>query len=475
MSMAKPHDINDSFDLDGFWWLPEAPERRVAGVLTYTQEEGPVLTLTGTFDPTQEAFGSEMEDRAVIHGTTKDEKHVSLFKVLHMSRKGGFFQEAVHEVYRGHTLALGWHFASEEEQIFSKSYVIFEDIEEWLGHRFFDFRPVEDSTDWRLNISRSVSRPLGQIQGVKFNIGSGFYTDKNSTSFTISAHCYVEIAPDEPKSLRWHSAAAFKIRGLASLCAGRHLPARRIMLDGPEVRFSKDHSRHAEVSVYASMLHQESKKARQYERSMIQVSDFPDPADELLQRWFDGYEDFSSAQYLFLTALADRGMFINTRFSFAVQALEVFHRLSYPTTIIAPKDHATLQDILMSAIPDDTPAVMRDKLRGLLAFSNEPSLGQRLKALLKEVRSRLGEVPAGFDKAFVKRLVDTRNYYTHFSPNLEGQILAGADMHYGIRRIVLLLIVLQFLRIGFDPATVRAAIDKHGEFKKLWQEEGNPS
>lgn len=396
--MAKPRDINDSFELEGFWWLPEAPERRVAGVLKYSQGDGPVLTLTGTFDPTKEAFGSDMEDRPVIHGTTKDDKDVSLFKNLHMSRKGGFLTEAVQEVYRGHTLAMGWHFATEDEEIFSKSYVIFEDIEEWLGHRFFDFGPVEDSKDWRLKIDRSVSRPLGRIKGVDFAVGSGFYTDKSSTSFTVSAHCYVQIVPAEPKSLRWHTSAASKIKALASLCAGRHLPARRIMLDGPEIRYSDDHSRNVEVSVYGSMLHQESKKVRRSDRPMVQVSDFPEPADDLLQRWFDGYEEFSSAQYLFLTALADNAMFINGRFSFAIQALEVFHRLSYPITIIDPTDHAALQNALMAAIPEGTPTAMRDKLKGLLAFSNEPSLRQRLKSLLNEVRERLGEVPAGSTK-----------------------------------------------------------------------------
>lgn len=473
--MAKPQDINDSFELEGFWWLPEAPERRVAGVLKYSQGDGPVLTLTGTFDPTKEAFGSDMEDRPVIHGTTEDDKNVSLFKALHMNSKGGFFREAVQEVYRGHTLAIGWHFESEDEEIFSKSYMIFEDIEEWLGHRFFDFGPVEDSKDWRLKIDRSVSRPLGRIESAEFTVGSGFYTDQSSTSFTVSAHCYIKIAPDEPKSLRWHAATGSKIKALASLCAGRHLPARRIMLDGPEIRYSEDHSRNVEVSIYASMLHQESKKVRKNDRPMVQVLDFPEPADDLLQRWFDGYEEFSSAQYLFLTALADNAMFINGRFSFAIQALEVFHRLSYPTTIIAPSDHASLQNALMAAIPEGTPTAMRDKLKGLLAFSNEPSLRQRLKALLKEVRSRLGEVPAGFDKAFVERLDDTRNYYTHFSSRLEDKALKGADMHYAIRRIVMLLIVLQFLRIGLDPAAVRSAIDRHREFKKLWEEEGNPS
>ena len=472
--MAAPPSINDKFSLEGFWWLPDNPDLRVAGVLAFNQNDGPVLTLTGTFSPAKEAFGSELEDRPTIHGITKDGKAISLFDALQTSRKGGLGQTAVHEVYDGHLLAVGLHFAAEDDPIFTKSYVSFEDIEEWLGHRFFNLHPDGDDGNWSLDINRSITRPLGRIDGISLSVGSGFHTDSSSTSFNVTANCYDKVAPDEPQSVGWHLTIASKIQSLASLCTGRHLPLRLLFLDGPEIRYSKENTRPVEVRVYASMIHPESQKTRKHEIPMVRASDFPDPADQLFQKWFDSYDELSSALYLFLTALADRTMFINVRFSLAIQALEVFHRRNSPGAIISDEEHIALQKALIAAIPEGTSRPMREKLKGALSFSNEPSLRQRLRALLKEVEEQFGEAPAGYGKAFVSRLVDTRNYYTHYSPELEGKTLEGADMHYAIRRIVLLLIALLLVRIGLPTATVRESIDKHREYKQLWEKEGNP-
>ena len=123
------------------------------------------------------------------------------------------------------------------------------------------------------------------------------------------------------------------------------------------------------------------------------ATDFPEPADALLQKWFDSYGELSSALYLFLTALADRAMFINIRFALAIQALEVFHRRSAPGTIIPDEEHAVLQQALIAAIPAGTSAAMREKLKGTLSFSNEPSLRQRLRALIEEVEALLQSIP----------------------------------------------------------------------------------
>jgi hypothetical protein len=78
--MAAPSGINDAFSLDGFWWLPKMPDLKVAGVLNFKQKQGPILTLTGTFDPSARRLGSEMQDQAVIHGLTKDNQAVSLWR-----------------------------------------------------------------------------------------------------------------------------------------------------------------------------------------------------------------------------------------------------------------------------------------------------------------------------------------------------------------------------------------------------------
>lgn len=473
--MATPPGINDNFQLEGIWWLPEQEDVRVAGALSFSQKDGPILTIFGSFSTGSRRFGADLEDRAAIHGMTKDGKAVSLLDALHTSHQGGLTHNVVREIYKGHLLAIGYHFASEDEEIFTRSFVSFEDIEEWLGHRFFDLHASRDDVNWTLDIARFKDRLLAQIDDIALSAGTGFYTDSGTTNFTINASCYIKIAPAASKSLNWHLSAASKIQSLASLCTGRHLPLRSLMLDGPQIPYASGGSRPADVHLYASFPNPESQKARKYEMPLIRVADFPDPADQVFQRWFASYDELSSAVYLFLAALADRATFISARFTLAIQALEVFHRRSAPGTIIPKKDHTALKKTLVAAIPDDTLAAMREKLEGVLSFSNEPSLKLRVGALLKEVETSFSEAPEGYGGDFVARLVNTRNYYTHYSPKLEGKTLEGIDMHFAIRRIVLLLTMLLLVRIGVAPSKLRLAIGNHREFKQLWEKLGNPS
>ena len=438
--MPKPFGINDDFQFEGIWWVPDQPDVRVAGELAYGQKDGPVLSLTGTFNPDSRGFLSELVDRDVIHGSTKEGKSVSLFRALHTSRQGGLGQPVIHEVYKAHLLAIGYHFANEDEEIFTRSFVSFEDIEEWLGHRFFDLQCASNEMDFNLAINRAgIDRRLADINGMTLSAGSGFFTDRSNTSFTIDARCYIKVKPAQPRSIGWHFSVASKLQSLASLCTGRHLPLTSLSLDGPVLRYSSEHSRPAEVHVYASMTHPESHKSRRFDTPLVYASDLPDPPDAAFQKWFDSYEELSSGLYLFQTALADRAMYINARFSLAIQALEVFHRRAFPGPIIPKSKYSEIRKALVSAIPDGTTKDMREKLQSVLAFSNEPSLKQRLRALIDEVEHAFGERPAGYDETFVKQVVDTRNYYTHYSPELSGKTLEGAAMHYAIRRIVLLL------------------------------------
>ena len=42
--------LSEPFEYKGYWWKPDDPENKVAGVLTYKPGENIVLELIGTFD-----------------------------------------------------------------------------------------------------------------------------------------------------------------------------------------------------------------------------------------------------------------------------------------------------------------------------------------------------------------------------------------------------------------------------------------
>jgi hypothetical protein len=168
-------------------------------------------------------------------------------------------------------------------------------------------------------------------------------------------------------------------------------------------------------------------------------------------------------------------MFTNIRLLLAIQALEVFHRRTTSDGIMSEKEFATFYDKLEKATPDPGNKAMKEKLLGTCRYLNELSLGQRLRAIVAGLTVSFGHTPPAFSKRNIRKLVDTRNYYTHFSEELQSKILkGGGDMYWASRRIILLLSLLFLQRLGVAACDLARLLDRHEEFSRLWVTEGDP-
>jgi hypothetical protein len=133
-----------------------------------------------------------------------------------------------------------------------------------------------------------------------------------------------------------------------------------------------------------------------------------------------------------------------------------------------------LRRFLIDAIPAGAPEAMQKKLQNLYDFANEPSLMQRLELLISQIEDDFGEEVQGFSGSFARSVVDTRNYNTHFTSQLEKRALDGAGMHWASRRIVLMLTYLFLKNIGVDASSFRSALTRHREFEALFARAGSP-
>ncbi len=167
-------------------------------------------------------------------------------------------------------------------------------------------------------------------------------------------------------------------------------------------------------------------------------------------------------------------MFTNIRLLLAIQALEVFHRRTGGDTVMPEAEFAAFADGMRAAIPANANPDMREKLELLYRFANEPSLKQRLRAIVASLTQAFGEAPGGFNGKFLRKLVDTRNYYTHFSEDLSERTLDGEGMYWATRRVILLLTLLFLQRIGLAASDIKPLLERHREFAQLWGE-GRPA
>jgi hypothetical protein len=129
--MAESFGLHDEFSHEGFWWLPDNPDERIAGTLTFSQVDGAQLKLLGMFGGFR-AFGQRQTDYVTLHGITKNGKSVTLLDAFSSNRQMNA-PGIMNEQYKGHTLCIGHHFSSEDDATFDKSFFRFERLEEWLG------------------------------------------------------------------------------------------------------------------------------------------------------------------------------------------------------------------------------------------------------------------------------------------------------------------------------------------------------
>ena len=169
---------------------------------------------------------------------------------------------------------------------------------------------------------------------------------------------------------------------------------------------------------------------------------------------------------MFFTVL-DGGLPLEAAYLLTIQAVEVHHRRTGSSVILSGEEFDVLRKGLVAAIPEDTPAAMREKLEGALSFANEPSLGQRLRALIAQMAVDFGPTPFGFDEARVRSAVNTRNYYTHYSPKLASKASQGVDLYHLIEAFRPLLFALLLAELNLPLADIRHHLHRRRAFNHV--------
>lgn len=453
--------------LQGIWWLPERPDDTETGTLTFDQIQGATLSVVGRLASLKPRPVGGDERRYVIYGFTTTGKPVTLLETFVVNSRLGFPGIAT-EDWHVQIIAIGAHFSSADEVLFNRSWVRFDGIARWLVYDPFTEKHHLNPFYTELTVRKPPRMQLGTVPGAKLytdsyiNVGRDGDEGWNSTSQAM-----IGIDADEPQTLNWHFAAASKLRSLAELLYGRQLHLIKLLVELPAKPKAEGNPPYDEIEIYARMIGGDDKLPPVNRPPMMTAPALLEAAPNALADWFAQYETLSAALHLLSTVASDRRMFISVRFVLAAQAVETFHREACPGTIVAADEHTAIVKALTAAIPPDTPKAMRDKLKGTLDWTNEPSLRHRLRALIDLARDgRAGVMPA-YGKRFIDAVVATRNHETHHGdkpPNL----LTGGDMHWAVRRLVVLLTVLFLRRLGLPSDAIDEVIAGHREFQTLW-------
>jgi len=190
-------------------------------------------------------------------------------------------------------------------------------------------------------------------------------------------------------------------------------------------------------------------------------SDLKNLGSEVLQRWVHRSEALRPVFDLYLAVLQKTG-FAELKFVLVAQALEVHHRVTTSTGIVDQTlwdpIAAKLKQILEEHLDSPTNDEIRERLVGKLRHLNDVTLAQRLKALLDLIPEHRTAICGEKCNLFVRRIVNTRNFFTHWSERDDDVTLErGPELAYATYRLIALLELVLLREAGFAMDSPAAA------------------
>ena len=439
----------EPFTAAGAWRVPEHPDRRVGGTVTFDPVGGIHLEVVGPLLPTPpNALMCFPGRQPVVYGDTPEPGAITLINVDSREIDSGL-RTVGSELCRYTAQVLvtdAWLPPSGLAEITEVRAAIYplDDAfsEPWSTLRNETLKDVGA----RRRTCCEAATPFGKLL-----VESGIASHRGRR-LVLEPRAVFTMRPDLPKSLAWFEETLWDLRLFLNLvaCEATHLSSLVAVLPGTNDKSGREPA----VNVFRPVgvpLNAAPGSARD---ALLGVLDRHGRLREAIERWFGLPNDLKSVAAL-LTGGWYRDAPVEDLFLSLTQAAEGCHRIDFPEegNFVPPIEYEPVRQALVDAIPTGTPHDLREALIQRLGFGNERSLRARLRDLVRRILIADDRVRTGItEDGWVSAVVSHRNALTHLSPG--GERPPASSLLTESRQLALLLhlALLRDLGISFGEA-----------------------
>lgn len=197
-------------------------------------------------------------------------------------------------------------------------------------------------------------------------------------------------------------------------------------------------------------------------RNMIyRLNEYKNKLGIMLNNWFNKSDLLHLVLDLFFGTMYNDNLFTNNTFLNYMQAIETYHRTVYGGYDLCEDQHKERISIILNSINDGN---IKRWLDGKLTFSNEINFRKRLNFLFNKYDYIIC-ININKRNILIKKLVDTRNYFTHFSKNGNSRIYEGGDLYYAGMFLKTILVISLLNEIGLAEDEIIAVFNGNNQYK----------
>lgn len=452
----------------GIWWIPSNPDIQVSGLLKFSSSTGIQLELIGSL---QEHRAVDFSDTCpIILGVTQG-KLITLFenKGVHSRSSSPGFKS---EKYTVKIAFVGAHFSSLDEVKFHRAAVEYSYLSDWANLPVIKRKKEIEEDNYNIQeFNFSYTHPKSVQGNTNQGILSLVYTWQDAGQpfqIDFSQSATFEIKSQERFSFEeWMAKLIFPLQNFITLATDRPNSVTRVLVFSHYgTRATDDNSQFTKqdipIEVVYRSVYTEIRQDSQLlpDDLLFGLKDIKETFGDTMSRWLAIADELDSVCNLFFSTRYSQKMYQENHFLNIVQAAESYHRRRRFNRVLSKVEHEErISRIIDNALEED-----KEWLKQKLAFSNEPSLKERLIDLGQETKEITSPLITDED-SFIKQVRDNRNYLTHYDKSLRKKAVKGENLYWLTYTLEVLLQTCFLKELGFSSEQCVALFERNERYQ----------
>lgn len=413
--------------LEGYFWLPGDTEK-LSGRLRISEVGKCNLELLGFFGGLAGGFSMDSSSLSTVHGLIEGGA-VTLYDCHYQNRNIGFGTVSRSKLHVA-TVFRGAHLPPETEVRFSKLEAAISGLDEWLQITGITTGfELDEAHKVRSAFVRYVPPPKIDLALPGLRVGFEFaWTAPGggvTTEAKITHQARLTVVPDTDMAFEDLRQQLWRLVNFLSFAADQTLSidALNAFSSVATINVSAG-TKPLFLPVFFESSAPPSTVKLDRDDMLFTYPDVADQLERMLTGWLDQHEALAPAFNLYFAVRSGRHTYLESAFLSIAQGLETLHDRTSNETIESQETFANRLERILAGCPEE----FREWLAEELAYANKPSLHTRLRRMLKPFASHFGNADAR--KEFIDRVVDTRNFLTHYDPALTERAAHGVAIYY---------------------------------------------
>lgn len=448
--------IEDKYVKTGCFWLPERDENKIPGVLTIKNGGNIELEVVGLFDDSIKSLNGDNDLDRIIGHVEKDGL-VTLENCFYTQENHVFGGISKSKVYVNKVLS-GVAYDENESVTFNSLSFSVDCLDEWVGiSGIITDRNLENKTATiSYVLPENISYDLNN--GLKLEICFVCTTSGSSKAneAKITQRAYFKLISEELRPLGDFTEIAYRLTNFLCFAIDTTVALKDLLATSKEIQRVGGNGKQYPVPIkifYPSIPFTEKVPDKNRHRMLFTYHTIKSNAQDVFNSWLNAYEIMAPALSLYFSTKNGAQKYLDGKFLALVQGLETYHRRTSDEKLMDSSEF----DSLVSTISESCPEEYAEWLSGRLMHGNEINLGKRLKRIIEPFKVKLGS--SNERSKLLRKIVDTRNYLTHYSEKLKDNAADGEDL-LNLCQKMEVIFQLHFLKVvGFSNEEIESVVE----------------